>query len=109
MCSSIDKNINIVDFCIMTVIHLQVKLWTIFQDQVMNLDILTIDDIDQVWSVILIVNILFLIEEQYHPPMVPSSIDFTTTVNLDISTVIDLNKVPMSFGSSLSRPELDVL
>lgn len=64
----------------------------------MDFQILTVHDVDQMRSVILVVNILFVVHEQYHPPMVPSAVDFTTTANFNICAVVDLNEVPVPFS-----------
>ncbi len=84
------------------------ELRTVFHDDIVNFDILAIDHIDQVWSVVLIVDVIFVVKEQYHPPMITSSIDFATSAYLDVRAIIDLDEVPMSFSASLTGPELDV-
>jgi hypothetical protein len=84
------------------------ELRTVFHDDIVNFDILAIDHIDQVWSVVLIVDVIFVVEEQYHPPMITSSINFATSAYFDVSAIIYLDEVPMSFSVSLTGPELDV-
>ncbi len=92
----------------MTVVHFQVKLWTVFHDQVVDFDVLTVYDIYQMWTIILVVDVLLIIHKQYHPPMVSSTVDFTATTNFYCSAVVDLNEIPVAFGVGLTRPEFDV-
>jgi hypothetical protein len=75
----------------------------------MDLYVLAIHDVYQVWTIILIVDVFTTIQEQYHPPMVTSTIDFTSTADFDICAIDDLNEIQVSLGTSLSRPELYIL
>lgn len=84
------------------------ELWTVLHDQVVNLNVLAIDHVNQMWSVILVVYVLFIVHKQYDPPMVPSTVYFTTTIDFDMSAIVDLNKIPVSFGISLTGPEFNI-
>jgi hypothetical protein len=71
-----------------------------------DFDVLCVDHVDKVRTITLVFHVLFVIQVDKNPPMMASSIDFASSTDFNVGTVVDLNKVDMSFGS-ISRPEFD--
>jgi hypothetical protein len=69
----------------------------------MDFDVLCVDHVDQMGPIALVFHVLFVVEVDQDPPMMASTVDFASSTDLDIGTVINLNEVYMSFGS-ISRP-----
>lgn len=84
------------------------KLGAVLQDNVVNLDVLSVDYVDQVWSVILVIDVLFVIPEQDHPPMVASAINFASSADFYVGAVVDLDEIPVPLCVSLSGPKLHI-
>ncbi len=82
----------------MAVIELHVELSWVFEDQVMDFDVLCVNHVDQMGPVALVFHVLFVVEVDQNPPMMASTVDFASSTDLDIGTVINLNEVYMSFG-----------
>ncbi len=59
-------------------------------------------------SVVLVDDVFMVIKKENHPPMIPSAINFPTSTDFDVGTVVDLDEVPMSFVVGLFGPELDI-
>lgn len=72
----------------------------------MDFDVFCVDHVDKVGTIALAFHVLFVIQVDKNPPMMASSIDFASSTDLNVGTVVDLNKVDMSFGS-ISRPVPD--
>jgi hypothetical protein len=62
----------------MAFVHFDVKLCRILQNQVMNDSITAAIEVHQVWASTLIWQIFFIVKKSQYPPVVTSTINFTT-------------------------------
>ena len=70
----------------------------------------TVDVVEQMWPGIFIRQVLFIIEEEQHPPVISSSIHLSTTIHSDMSAVPERNKVfVIRRYLGLSRPMPNIL
>jgi hypothetical protein len=63
-----------------------------------DLDVFCVDHVDKMWPIALAFHILFVIQVHENPPMMTSPIDFASSTDFNVRTIVDLNKVDMSFG-----------
>ncbi len=70
----------------------------------MDLDVLCVDHVDQMGSIPLIFHVLFVIEVDQNPPMMTSTVDFTSSTYFNVKTVVNLDEIYMAFGGAISWP-----
>lgn len=64
----------------------------------MDFHVLTVHNVNQVWTVVFVDYVFLVVQEQDHPPMVSTTVDFATATYLNVCAVVYLDKVPVHFG-----------
>lgn len=92
----------------MRMINFHMERGRVLQNQIVNFKPCTVDQIEHMRSVILIVHQFLIIQKDQHPPMISSTINLTTSTYFKILTVVELKEIPMTM-TFVTRPVSDTL
>lgn len=108
MCCCIYLDVQVEYLSLVGMINLHMERRRVLQNQIVNFKPGTVDQIEHMRSVILIVHQFLIIQKDQHPPMIPSAINFATSTYLKILAIVELKKIPMTM-TFVARPVSDTL
>ncbi len=105
MGSGVNFYIDIEQLAIVAMVHFQMELSGILHHEVMDSSEVAIHHSYQVRSGVLVREVFFIVEEQEHPPMIASSVNFASALDFDVSAAPERQEILVIGGNSfLARP-----
>ena len=85
----IDFNVQIVDLGLIAIIHLNVELSGVLEDEIVDDGVTTSVEMHHVRASAFVRQVLFVVEKAEDPPMVTSPIDLTTSADCQVIAVVE--------------------